>query len=87
MLYRGCETLILDEPTAVLTPQETRELFSILREMADEGKAIVVITHKLREVMEIADRVTVLRKGLKVAEYTRGNFSETQLARAMVGKK
>jgi len=87
MLYRGCETLILDEPTAVLTPQETRELFSILREMADEGKAIVVITHKLREVMEIADRVTVLRKGLKVAEYTRGNFSEAQLARAMVGKE
>ena len=87
MLYRGCEILILDEPTAVLTPQETRELFTILREMADQGKTVVVITHKLREVMEIADRVTVLRRGVKVAEYTRGSFSETELARAMVGKE
>jgi len=87
MLYRGCEILILDEPTAVLTPQETRELFSILREMADQGKAIVVITHKLREVMEIADRVTVLRKGVKVAEFVRGCFSEAELALAMVGKE
>ncbi len=87
MLYRGCEILILDEPTAVLTPQETRELFSILREMADQGKAIVVITHKLREVMEIADRVTVLRKGEKVAEYIRGFFTEAELAQAMVGKQ
>ena len=87
MLYRGCEILILDEPTAVLTPQETRELFSILREMAGQGKAIVVITHKLREVMEIADRVTVLRKGVKVAEYIRGCFSEAELALAMVGKE
>ena len=87
MLYRGCDILILDEPTAVLTPQETRELFSILKEMAGQGKAIVVITHKLREVMEIADRVTVLRKGVKVAEYVRGSFSETELALAMVGKE
>lgn len=87
MLYRGCEILILDEPTAVLTPQETRELFSILKEMAHQGKAIVVITHKMREVMEIADRVTVLRKGVKVAEYVRGSFNEAELALAMVGKE
>lgn len=87
MLYRGCKILILDEPTAVLTPQETRELFCVLREMAGQGKAIVVITHKLREVMEIADRVTVLRKGIKVAEYVRGSFGEGELARAMVGKE
>lgn len=87
MLYRGCEILILDEPTAVLTPQETRELFTILRGMADQGKAVVVITHKLREVMEIADRVTVLRKGEKVAEYIRGFFTEGELAQAMVGRE
>lgn len=87
MLYRGCEILVLDEPTAVLTPQETRDLFRILREMAKQGKAVVVITHKLREVMEIADRVTVLRKGRKEADFIRGQFTEDELARAMVGKE
>jgi len=86
MLYRGCDILVLDEPTAVLTPQETRELFGILREMAEQGKAVVVITHKLKEVLEIADRVTVLRKGRKVAEYKKGQFTEDELARSMVGK-
>ena len=63
MLYRGCDVLIMDEPTTVLTPREVQDLFKILRLMADEGKAVVLITHKLHEVMEIADYVTVLRKG------------------------
>lgn len=87
MLYRGCDILILDEPTAVLTPQEAHDLFRILREMAQQGKALVVITHKLKEVMEIADRVTVLRKGRKIAEFKRGQFTEDELACSMVGKE
>lgn len=67
MLYRGCSVLILDEPTAVLTIQESRQLFANIREMAAQGRTVVVITHKLHEVMEIADRVTVLRRGEAVA--------------------
>jgi simple sugar transport system ATP-binding protein len=63
VLYRGAEILILDEPTAVLTPQETKKLFDVLRNMRKEGKSVIIITHKLNEVMEISDRVTVLRKG------------------------
>ena len=63
VLYRGANILILDEPTAVLTPQETQKLFKILRRMRDDGKAIVIITHKLNEVLSLSDRVTVLRKG------------------------
>ena len=62
-LYRGAEILILDEPTAVLTPQETRELFGILRSLTNEGMSVIFITHKLNEVLEIADRITVLRRG------------------------
>ena len=62
-LYRNANILILDEPTAVLTPQETDELFNVIRTLVDEGKTVIFITHKLREVMEIADRVTVMRNG------------------------
>jgi simple sugar transport system ATP-binding protein len=86
MLYRGCRVLILDEPTAVLTPQEARELFRNLREMADRGQAVLVITHKLQEVMEIADRVTVLRRGRSVATLERGAFTPRDLAWLMVGR-
>ena len=63
VLYRGADILILDEPTAVLTPQETLKLFDILRRMRDDGKAIIIITHKLHEVLSLSDRVSVLRKG------------------------
>ena len=63
VLYRGAEILILDEPSAVLTPQETDRLFDVLRKMRDDGKSIIIITHKLHEVLSISDRVTILRKG------------------------
>ena len=63
VLYRGADILILDEPTAVLTPQETEKLFAVLRRMRDDGKAIIIITHKLHEVLSLSDRVSVLRKG------------------------
>lgn len=63
VLYRGAQTLILDEPTAVLTPQETEKLFDVLRRMKKDGKSIIIITHKLHEVMSLTDRVAVLRKG------------------------
>ena len=63
VLYRGADILILDEPTAVLTPQEADRLFAVLRSMRDDGKAVVIITHKLGEVMALSDRVAVLRKG------------------------
>ena len=63
VLYRGADILILDEPTAVLTPQETEKLFAVLRRMRDDGKAIIIITHKLHEVLSLSDRVAVLRKG------------------------
>ena len=65
-LYRGAEILILDEPTAVLTPQEAQELFGILRTLTREGMSVIFISHKLHEVLEIADRVTVLRRGKKI---------------------
>jgi simple sugar transport system ATP-binding protein len=85
-LYRGAEILILDEPTAVLTPQETQELFKAIRALVDQGKTVIFITHKLREVKEISDRVTVMRAGkivgtLKIEEVTREG-----LARMMVGR-
>ena len=68
VLYRGADILILDEPTAVLTPQETEKLFTVLRNLRDDGKAIVIITHKLHEVEEISDRVAVLRRGKNAGE-------------------
>ncbi len=70
VLYRGANILILDEPTAVLTPQETEKLFKVMRNMKDEGCAVIIITHKLNEVLEISDRVTILRKGESVATVT-----------------
>jgi len=85
VLYRGANVLILDEPTAVLTPQETAGLFSILRKMKEEGCAIIIITHKLGEVMEISDRVTVLRKGMSIGTVCTAETSPRELTEMMVG--
>ena len=87
VLYRGAEILILDEPTAVLTPQETNRLFNVLRNMRDDGKAIVIITHKLNEVMEISDRVTILRKGQYIGTVNTSETNPQQLTEMMVGEK
>ena len=86
-LYRQAEILILDEPTAVLTPQETDELFEIMHSLEAEGKSIIFISHKLKEVMTIADRVVVLRNGRVVGETTPAESSEEQLAEMMVGRE
>lgn len=86
MLYRGSRVLVLDEPTAVLTPQEADELFANLRKMAAGGRGIVVITHKLHEVMAIADRVTVLRRGKAVATLEKEQINKRDLAWMMVGQ-
>jgi general nucleoside transport system ATP-binding protein len=86
-LYRGADILILDEPTAVLTPQEADELFGILKTLQREGMSIIFISHKLREVLEIADRITVLRRGKKVDTVPREGASEVGLARLMVGRE
>lgn len=85
-LYRGAEILILDEPTAVLTPQETDELFAILRSLREQGKTIIIITHKLREIREIADRCTIIRTGRKIETVGVADKSEADLARLMVGR-
>jgi simple sugar transport system ATP-binding protein len=85
-LYRRADILILDEPTAVLTPQEATELFGILRSLTKEGMSIVFISHKLNEVLEIADRITVLRRGKKVDTVPREGSTEEGLARMMVGR-
>ena len=87
VLYRGADILILDEPTAVLTPQEIRSLFNVLKAMKDDGKSIIIITHKLNEVMEISDRVTVLRKGEHIATVNTSQTSEKELTEMMVGEK
>ncbi len=86
-LYRGADILILDEPTAVLTPQETKKLFAVLRRMRDDGKAIIIITHKLNEVMSLSDRVSVLRKGEYIGTVRTAETTEEQLTEMMVGKK
>jgi ABC-type uncharacterized transport system ATPase subunit len=86
-LYRGAEILILDEPTAVLTPQEARELFAIIESLTAEGKSIVFITHKLNEVLEVADRITVLRRGKTVGTVPREGATESGLAQLMVGRE
>jgi simple sugar transport system ATP-binding protein len=86
-LYRGAEILILDEPTAVLTPQEAAELFAIIRNLQADGKSIIFISHKLNEVLEIADRITVLRRGKKIETVPREGATEESLARAMVGRE
>jgi len=86
-LYRGADILVLDEPTAVLTPQEAQELFTILRTLTEQGKSIIFISHKLNEVLEIADRITVLRRGKKVETLSAAGATEEQLARLMVGRE
>ena len=86
-LYREAEILILDEPTAVLTPQETEELFEIMRGLVAQGKSIIFISHKLKEVMTIADRVVVLRNGRVTGETTPAESSEEELAEMMVGRE
>ncbi len=87
VLYRGANILILDEPTAVLTPQETGKLFDVLRRMKEDGKAIVIITHKLHEVLAISDKVSVLRKGEYIGTVNTAETDEAQLTEMMVGKK
>ena len=87
VLFRGADILILDEPTAVLTPQETRKLFAVLRRMRDAGKAIIIITHKLHEVLSLSDRVAVLRKGQYIGTVETAKTSEAELTEMMVGKK
>ncbi len=86
VLYRGADILILDEPTAVLTPQETEKLFAVLRNMRDDGKSIVIITHKLNEVMAISDRVAVLRKGEYIATLDTKDTTPQDLTERMVGR-
>jgi general nucleoside transport system ATP-binding protein len=85
-LYRNADIVILDEPTAVLTPQEARELFGIIETLKREGIAIIFISHKLNEVLEIADRITVLRRGKTIETIPRSNATEEGLARSMVGR-
>ena len=87
VLYRGADILILDEPTAVLTPQETSKLFDVLRRMRDDGKSIIIITHKLHEVLSLSDRVSVLRKGEYIGTVKTSETSESELTEMMVGKK
>ncbi len=87
VLYRGADILILDEPTAVLTPQETQHLFKVLRNMRDDGKAIIIITHKLHEVLSLSDRVAVLRKGEYIGTVETAKTNESELTEMMVGKK
>ena len=86
VLYRGAQILILDEPTAVLTPQETERLFKILRRMREQGCAIIIITHKLNEVLSISDRVTILRKGKSIETVETAGCDEKKLTELMVGR-
>ena len=85
VLYRGADILILDEPTAVLTPQETEKLFDVLRNMRKDGKSIIIITHKLHEVLEISDRVAILRKGEHVDTVPTKDATEQSLTEALMG--
>ncbi len=87
VLYRGADILILDEPTAVLTPQETQKLFAVMRRMKEDGKSIIIITHKLHEVLSVSDRVAVLRKGEHITTINTKETNESDLAEMMVGKK
>ena len=87
VLYRGADILILDEPTAVLTPQETDKLFQVMREMKADGKSVVIITHKLHEVLSVSDRVAILRKGEYVDTVETKDATELSLTEMMVGKK
>ena len=85
-LYRGAEILILDEPTAVLTPQEVEQFFQMLRRLRDEGKSVILVTHKLREIMAVTDRVTIMRQGAVVGEVATRDTSPPALAEKMVGR-
>lgn len=86
-LYRGAQILILDEPTAVLTPPEADQLFGLLRALRDQGKTVILITHKLREIMDVTDRVSVMRRGEMVDHLTTAETSPAALAEAMVGRR
>lgn len=86
-LYRGADILILDEPTAVLTPQETQKLFKVIKSMRDDGKSVVIITHKLNEVLEVSDRVAILKKGEYVGTVETKDANEELLTEMMVGMK
>ena len=86
-LYRDARILVLDEPTAVLTPQETEEIFVVLRNLASQGHSIIFISHKLNEVLEIADRITVIRRGKVVGERVPTETDEGDLAELMVGRE
>jgi general nucleoside transport system ATP-binding protein len=86
-LYRGAEILILDEPTAVLTPKETQDLFAAVRNLVAEGKTVIFITHKLREVMEVSDRVSVMRDARHIGTVVTSETNERELARMMVGRE
>ncbi|MFX3674046.1 MAG: ABC transporter ATP-binding protein [Paenisporosarcina sp.] len=85
-LYRGAEILIFDEPTASLTPQEIMELIQIMRRLTEEGKSIILITHKLKEIMDVSDRVTVIRKGKGIGTVTTAETNPNELADLMVGR-
>ncbi len=87
VLYRGADILILDEPTAVLTPQEITKLFAVLRRMREDGKSIIIITHKLNEVMEVSDRVAILRRGEHIATVNTSETNENELTYMMVGRR
>ena len=87
VLYRGADILILDEPTAVLTPQEITRLFEVLKRMKEDGKSIIIITHKLNEVLEVSDRVAILRRGEHIATVETKDTNESELTEMMVGKK
>lgn len=87
VLYRGADILILDEPTAVLTPQETEKLFAVLRRMRSDGKSIIIITHKMHEVLSVSDRVAILRRGEYIDTVVTKETSEAELTEMMVGKK
>ena len=87
VLYRGADILILDEPTAVLTPQETDKLFAVLRRMREDNKSVIIITHKLHEVLSLSDRVSVLRKGEYVGTVNTCDTNESQLTEMMMGVK
>ena len=87
VLYRGADILIMDEPTGVLTPQETFELFSVLRGLVQQGKTIIFITHKLREVLELTDNITVLRRGKNAGTLVTKDTNQAEIARMMVGRE
>ena len=87
VLYRGADILILDEPTAVLTPQETEKLFNIIKNMRDDGKSIIIITHKLHEVLSVSDRVAILRRGEYIGDVPTYDATELSLTEMMVGEK